>query len=119
MSIVERNKEEMTEAEKESEEKKESIYNVFPDMTRNINYEKRIITFEVSLPDVKKENIKLKALPNWFYLEAKRGQMMYNANQNFGKKIIPDRTTAKYDNGLLTITAHIPDPFDGAKEITF
>ncbi len=119
LAMIEREKEEMTESQKKEDEKKESIYNVFPDMNRNINYDKRIITFEIALPGVKKENIKLKALPEWFYLEAKRGQLMYNANQSFGKTIVPERTTAKYDCGLLTITAHIPDPFDGAKELVF
>ena len=119
MAIVEREiKENLTEAETKEEEK-ECLYNVFPDMQRHIDYEKREIKFEVSLPGVKKENIELKALPSWFHLHAKRGQLMYSANQNFGKNITPDKTTAKYEQGLLTITAHIPDPFEGAKEITF
>lgn len=118
MAIVQRDiKENLTETES-NEEKQEVLYNVYPDMHRNINYDKREITFEVSLPGVKKEDISLKSLPNWFHLHAKRGQLMYSANQNFGKKIIPEKTTAKYEQGLLTITAKIPDPFDGAKEIT-
>lgn len=117
MAMIERKKHEMTESKQEKEKINESLYNVFPDMTRNIDYDKRVIKFEVSIPGVKKEDIKLKALPNWFFLEAKRGQLLYSANQNFGKKIIPEKTTAKYENGLLEITAHIPDPFDGAKEI--
>ena len=103
-----------------TEEKEDKIlYNVFPDMRRHIDYKNRRIEFEVSLPGVKKEDIKLKSLPKWFHLEAKRGHLMYSANQNFGKEIVPDKTTAKYENGLLTIKAKIPDPFDGAKEITF
>ena len=94
MAIVQRDiKANITESESKKDEQ-EILYNVYPD-------------------------ISLKSLPNWFHLHAKRGQLMYSANQNFGKKIIPENTTAKYENGLLTIRAKIPDPFDGAKEITF
>ena len=117
MAIAERETKNI-DAVKPNEEEQECVYNVFPDMRRKINHENRTISFEVSLPGVKKENISLKVLPNFFHLHAKRGQLMYSANQNFGKKITPEKTTAKYENGLLKITAYIPDPFEGAKEIS-
>ena len=62
------------------------------------------------LPGVAKEDIRLKALNGWFNLSAQRGQMDYAANQNWGKEIVPEKTTAKYNNGLLSITAFIRNP---------
>lgn len=102
----------------ESKTKKNEIYyRIFPDMSRKIDYKNRIIEYEISLPGVLKENIEVKALPGWFHLSAKRNHIEYSANQSFGKEIVPDKTTAKYENGLLKIIAHIRDPFDGAREI--
>ena len=43
--------------------------------------------------------------------------MQYNANQSFGVEIVPEKTEAKYDHGLLHITAYMRDPLDDAKEI--
>lgn len=115
MAIVERENQQISE---NISKEKEILYDVYPDMRREIDYKTRHIKFEVSLPGVKKETIELKVLPKWFHLTGKRGHIMYNANQNFGKEIIPEHTTARYEDGLLTITAEIPDPYAKAKEIT-
>ena len=112
MAIVESKTNKMQESESNEEE---IYYHVFPDMRRNIDYKNRIINFEINLPGVKKENIKLKVLPKWFNIPGQRGHIAYSANQSFGKEIIPEKTTAKYENGLLKITAYIPDPYEGAK----
>ena len=102
----------------EVDQENKIYYRIFPDITSGIDYENRIIEIEVSLPGVAKKDIELKVLPTWFHLKANRNHIGYGANQCFGKKIIPEKTTAKYENGLLKITAHIRDPFDGAREIT-
>jgi len=95
----------------------EVIYQAFPDMERVVNYKEKTVEFEISIPGVQKDNIKLKVLPTWFHLEARRGRMEYNANQSFGVEIVPEKTRAKYDNGLLSIKAFIRDPLDDAKEV--
>jgi HSP20 family molecular chaperone IbpA len=119
MAIVESESKDLKNNEKGEEvQENKFYYSVFPDMTSSIDYENRKIEVEVSLPGVAKQNIELKVLPTWFHLKAKRNHIEYGANQCFGKKIIPEKTTAKYDNGLLKITAYIKDPFDGAREIT-
>ena len=105
--------------EEKKDEKDEIYYRAYPDMKRRVNYEDRIVEIEVSMPGVKKENITLKALPTWFHLQATRGHMEYNANQAFGREIVPEKTTAKYDNGLLKIVAHLKDPMADAKKVTF
>jgi len=113
MAVVEKKPEIMENKTMEQE----VMYRVFPDMSRTIKREEKIIEIEVSLPGVKKEDIKLKALPTWFYLTARRGQMEYSANQSFGAEIVPEKTTAKYEHGLLVIKAVIKDPFDDAQEV--
>ena len=108
-----------TEEKKNTDPESEKIlYNVFPDMHRHFNSKDQTIEFEVSLPGVAKENIKLKALNGWFNLSAQRGQLGYAANQNWGKEIMPEKTTAKYDNGLLSIKAYIRNPLNDAKVIS-
>ncbi|QEE14194.1 Hsp20/alpha crystallin family protein [Promethearchaeum syntrophicum] len=102
----------------EVDQENKIYYRVFPDMTSRLDYENRKIEVEVSLPGVSKQNIELKVLPTWFHLKANRNHIEYGANQCFGKNVVPEKTTAKYENGLLKITAHIKDPFDGAREIT-
>ena len=119
MAIIEsESKESNNNENSEVDQENKIYYRVFPDMTSRIDYENRKIEVEVSLPGVVKQNIELKVLPTWFHLKANRNHIEYGANQCFGKKVIPEKTTAKYENGLLKITAHIKDPFDGAREIT-
>jgi len=115
MAIVEHTSENVTNI-KETEE--EIYYRVFPDISQYTDKEGKKIIVEISLPGVKKEKILLKALPTWFHIEANRGNMQYAGNAPFNDEIIPDKTTAKYDNGLLTITAFVKDPNENAQVIT-
>lgn len=113
MELVEKAK---SDIEKQPED--EVLYQIFPDMKRRINYSQRVVEIEVALPGVGKDQIMLKVLPSWFNLTARRGQMQYAANSAFGAEVIPEKTQAKYDNGLLTIVAHIKNPLDSATEIS-
>jgi len=107
----------------QSIEKKQSQedlwYRIYPDISRYINYAGKEIDIEINLPGVKKEDIVLKVLPTSFHLEAKRkyDNIIYSADTNFGTEIVPNKTTAKYNNGLLTIKAYILDPLEKAKEV--
>ena len=115
MAVVEKQSDSLQNPEEESADK--VYYRVYPDINRRINHEEKKVELEVSLPGTKKEDIKLKALPTWFHLEARRGHMEYNANKSWGYEIVPEKTTAKYENGLLKIHATIRDPLEGAKEV--
>ncbi|MHA1584648.1 MAG: Hsp20/alpha crystallin family protein [Promethearchaeota archaeon] len=106
------------EVENKTKDESEIYYHVYPDMHRVIDKENNLIRFEVSLPGVSKKDIILKVLSNWFHLTGNRGHLEYCANQSFGIDIIPEKTTAKYSNGLLTIEAHIKDPMDDAIKIS-
>lgn len=114
MAIVEKQTETL-----QNQEENDNItyYRVYPEIYRRINHEEKKVELEIALPGVKKENIKLKSLPTWFHLEARRGQMEYNANKSWGYEIVPEKTTAQYENGLLRIHATIRDPLEDAKEV--
>lgn len=116
MALVE-NKNSQAMQEQAEQKDNEIYYRVYPEMRRRINYQNKTVHFEVSLPGVKKENIELKALSTWFHITGDRGHMQYSANQSFGMEIVPEKTEAKYEQGLLHITAHIRDPLDDAKQI--
>lgn len=115
MTMVEKKEGEMEEGHKEP------TYRIYPDIYRHVNYAERKVEIEVSLPGVPKEQIDLKALPTWFHLTAKRpdDNVEYSANASFGAEIVPEKTTADYFSGLLKIHAHIRNPLDDAKEISF
>jgi HSP20 family molecular chaperone IbpA len=103
-----------------SEQREQKIrYRAYPDISTYVDYSKRTVEVEISLPGVSKEHISLKALPTWFYIRAPRDEIEYTANYSWGVEIAPEKTKAKYYNGLLKITAYIKDPLDGAKEINF
>lgn len=114
MALVENKKSEVM---NKSEDKEEVFYRVYPDMRRKVNYEDKTVTLEISLPGVAKDKISLKALPTWFHIEARRDHLEYNANQSWGIEVVPNKTTAKYENGLLQITAYIKDPMEDAKTV--
>lgn len=115
MSITENSKNEI----KVEDPEETAPYKIYPEIYRHINYNERIVEIEVTLPGVKKEDITLKALPNWFHVTAKRKDINaeYNANYNFGVEIVPEKTTAEYFSGLLKIHAIITDPLEKAKEV--
>jgi len=94
-------------------------YRLYPDISRYVNYSLKEIDIEINLPGVKKEDIILKVLPTWFHVEAKRKKdnIIYSADTNFGTEIVPTKTIAKYNNGLLIIKAYILDPLEKAKEV--
>jgi len=94
-------------------------YKIYPEIYRYINYGDKTVQIEVNLPGVKKEDIQLKTLPEWFHLTAKRPDINaeYTANYNFGVEIVPEKTTAEYFSGLLKIHAIIMDPLEKAKEV--
>ena len=115
MTMIEKTNENIVEKDKKSTIR----YRAYPDIHRYNDHDKKTIEIEISLPGVEKEEIKLKALDGWFKIEARRDDLLYSANYSWGAEIVPNKTEAKYHQGLLKITAYIRDPLDGAKEITF
>ena len=116
MAMIEKKKDKTEVAEKKEQKIK---YRAYPDISTYVDYAKRTVEVEIALPGVAKDQISLKALPTWFYINAPRDEIEYTANYSWGVEIVPEKTTAKYYNGLLKITAHIKDPLESAKEIEF
>jgi HSP20 family molecular chaperone IbpA len=116
MAMIEKKKEKSEVTEKKEQKIR---YRAYPDISTYVDYERRTVEVEISLPGVSKDQISLKALPTWFYINAPRDEIEYTANYSWGVEIVPEKTTAKYYNGLLKITAHIKDPLESAKEINF
>jgi len=104
---------------RDKEYKGETLYQIFPRIYRDTDYDSKKVTVEMSIPGVKMEDIELKVLPSWFHVSAVRpkDKVEYAANVNFGIDIVPEKTTAEYYHGLLKIHAVIHDPLDDAKEI--
>ncbi len=104
---------------RDKEYKGETLYQIFPRIYRDTDYDSKMVTIEMSIPGVKMEDIELKVLPSWFHVSAVRpkDKVEYAANVNFGIDIVPEKTTAEYYHGLLKIHAVIHDPLDDAKEI--
>jgi len=96
-----------------------SIYRINPDVSIDVDYNHRTINIEMALPGVAKKDILLKILPTWFHIQARREDIEYSGSYNFGTIVVPEKTTAKYSNGLLKIQAHIKNPLDDAKLIEF
>lgn len=105
---------------RDKEYKEEKFYQVFPRVYRDTNYDEKKVMIEMSIPGVKKEDIEVKVLPEWFHVSAIRPEdkVEYAANVNFGVDIVPEKTTVEYFHGLLKIRATIHDPMDDAKEIS-
>ena len=105
-------------ADKTQEGKEEVLYRIFPDISRRVDHKKSEINIEVALPGVPKEQITLKVMSTWFHLVGRRGQIEYSGNKSFGAEIIPEKTTAKYEHGLLRIHATIKEPMADAKVLS-
>jgi HSP20 family protein len=71
-------------------------------------------TLEIALPGVKKEDINLKINADGYNLSAVRGDTRYVANEAFCCPVVPDKTEAKYENGLLVIKLKFKDPMEEA-----
>jgi len=74
------------------------------------------LTLEISLPGVKKENIKLKMHDDSFYISAPRedNNTEYVSTRAFCCPVKPDKAEAKYENGLLKIEIPFKDPMEDA-----
>jgi len=109
----------MAVVEQSKNKNQEVRYRVYPDIDSKVDYRNRTIEIEIALPGVAKEDIQLKFLPDWFYLSAKRDEIEYSGSFNLGTTVVPEKTTAKYTNGLLKVHAIIANPMDSAKTLSF
>lgn len=102
------------------EEKKvenEYRYRITPEIDYEIDYDNKAVDFEIELPGVDKKDIELKILPDEVHVKATRGNIEYHGDVELGFDVIPEKTTAKYSNGLLQVRAFIKDVMEEARTI--
>jgi HSP20 family molecular chaperone IbpA len=75
------------------------------------------IKLEVELPGVRKETISLKTERNSLVLRARRNDIQYELDLDFIEDIEPEKTKAKYEEGLLTIELKRYNPMEHAVDI--
>ena len=79
--------------------------------------EKDHLLIQVALPGVKKDDIDMKALKDYFTLRAKRGEVMYSLDLDFGIKVEPKEVETEYNEGLLKVKFKRYNPLDHAYEV--
>jgi len=101
--------------EVKTEEKDSPRYRITPRYGVWTDDDKLIL--QVALPGVKKDAIEMKALSDYFTLRAKRADILYALDLDFGEEIEPDKSSAKYEEGLLRIEFKKYNPLEHAYEV--
>lgn len=76
---------------------------VEPEVCTYLDSEENILLIEIVLPDVSKENIKLKVNTSSLLLFAIADNVNYAKYLSFRRPVVPERGKAVYEHGLLRI----------------
>jgi len=80
-------------------------------------FEEKKFIVEVELPGISKDSIKIKTLPDYFTLQAQRGNIGYKLNIDLYFDIDPSQVKAKYHEGLLRLEFSLVDPIEKAVDV--
>jgi HSP20 family protein len=95
----------------------EDKISVSPDVCSYFDSDESHVIIEICLPGVRKEDINLKFLEDSLSLSAPRDDIKYVTTLSLCCPVVPEKAEAKYENGLLKITAPFKDAMENALEI--
>jgi len=72
-------------------------------------------TVEIELPGVSKEDVDVGVTSTGFCVRAPREDFEYSSCYTLAHEVDPDKSGARFDNGLLTLTLPLKEPIAGKK----
>lgn len=83
--------------------------------TACIYHDREKYTIELELPGVAKRDIEFEMTDSTFCLRAPREDIEYSGCWVLAHSVDPEKTKARFKNGLLTVEAPLSKPFKGVK----
>jgi HSP20 family protein len=92
-------------------------FRVTPDVCTYMSEDEHTLNIQVSIPGVKKDDIRLRMLDDSFSLTAPGNDVEYVAASAFCCPVKANEAQANYEDGCLKIVVPLKNPFENAVEV--